>query len=88
MSKQIGLDPGESIAFAIKPAGLTTLLSIKGNDDGETTITYHFELCHEPDYTVTLKRQETKQVDVSHGKGSLCTVRNTGFRKVTVWTDY
>jgi hypothetical protein len=88
MTKSIDLDPGSSVGFSTKPTGLTTLLSIKGSDDGETTIRYHYELCCQDDHEVTLKKQETKQVNISDHPGAICTVRNTGFRKVSVWTDY
>jgi hypothetical protein len=88
MTQSHDLDPGSSIGYSTKPTGLTTLLSIKGNDDGETTITYHYELCCQPDHTVNLEKKETKQVNISDNPGAICTVRNTGFHKVSVWTDY
>jgi hypothetical protein len=88
MSHEHKLKVGQSAVFSTRPVGLHTTLFLRGGEGGESQATYHIELCCQHDHTIKLEDREPKKVDISRAAGALVTVRNSGFREMTAWTDY
>jgi hypothetical protein len=93
MTEKKKYDVGFGLSYSTRPVGLKTYLLIQpyfeGGVSGDTTCTWHIELCSQPhhDEKVT-KDTETLRVDISGAAGALVNVRNTGGWPFYAWTDY
>jgi hypothetical protein len=93
MTSKRKFEVGDQIDYSTRPVPLKTYLLIDPYFDagvsGETTCTWHIELCGQSDHDEKLKANDSTQlrVDIS-AAGALVTVRNTGHWPFYAWTDY
>jgi len=94
MTQKFKCDVGGSIGYSTKPVGLTTYLFVQPWADdknvvGDTTATWHIELCNQPDHAIPVTEDSgTIQTNISKAAGAIVSVRNTGGWPFWCWTDY
>jgi hypothetical protein len=92
MTTKKKFDVGFAMDYTTRPVPLKTYLLIdpyfENQVSGETTCTWHIELCGQSDHDEKITGNDpTHRVDIS-AAGALVTVRNTGGWPFYAWTDY